>query len=600
MIPIPAAKHRVVLATLLMRPNEVVHTGALADRLWGDLRPPSAHKTIQGYVARLRRRLGEGLIETRAPGYLAVVPPGSLDLQRFDQLVAEADRVTDPGLRSALLSSALALWRGEPLADIPSELTQRIDAARLAEARIHVLGKRVDADLRLGKHTALIPELRELVGEHPYHEDFARQLIVALHHSGRRADALAVYRTTRENLVGDIGVEPSRRLNSIHDLVLSSDAGAPPRVPPAQLPPGIADFVGRKQELETLRSFLTSSGASPIACVSGPGGIGKTTLAVHTGQALRADYPDGRLYADLATAGPFDILGGFLEALGVEGSALPATLTGRNGLFRTMAADRKLLLLLDNASTEEQVRPLLPGGTGSATIITCRVTLAGLAGARHLQLGPPPIRDAVELLARIAGPDRVDAEPSQAAEIARLCGCLPLAMRIIGGRLILRPHRGLSWLLARLADERERLDELAVGDLAVRANIDVSYHLLDDDDRLALRALGKLGPPTFTARSAGPSLGVGTEKAGAILDSLADHQMLEIMPRESGKDPEYRFPELIRLFAHELPDTEGFVSVPTGSNRPERSQGPVPERRSGAGGAAQATPATEGAPKRAG
>lgn len=566
LISIPAAKHRVVLATLLMRPNEVVHVDTLAERLWGDTRPLGARKTVQGYVARLRRRLGDGLIETRAPGYIAVVPAGSLDLQRFDRLVDEAEHVTDPERRSALLSSALALWRGEPLTDIRSELTQRLDAARLAEARIHVLGKRIDADLQLGRHTALIPQLRELVGEHPYHEDFARQLILALHRSGRRADALAMYRTTRDILVDEIGVEPSRRLNSVHDLVLSTDAGAPPHslgVLPSQLPPGIADFVGRQRELEALRASVVPSGASPVVCVSGPGGIGKTTLAVYAGQALRELFPDGRLYADLAVGDPVDILGGFLEALGIDGSVVPTTLADRGGLFRSMAAARKLLILLDNASTEAQVRPLLPGGTRSATIITCRVTLAGLAGARHIRLGQPPMSDAVELLARIAGPDKVGAEPKQAAEIARLCGRLPLAMRIAGGRLIARPHRGLSWLVGRLADERERLNELAVGDLAVRTNISLSYHQLNDDERLAFRTLSRLEPPTFTALAADTLLGLGAEKASAILDTLVDHQVLEIVPRDTGEDTAYRFPELVRLFAKELSDAEEFARLQT-------------------------------------
>jgi len=577
-VSIPAAKHRVVLATLLMRANEVVPADTIAERLWGRNPPAAGRKTVQGYVARLRKKLGSEVILTRPSGYIAVVAPGCLDLHQFEEMVAEANLAAeDVARRSALLSSALALWRGEPLADIHSEQVRSLDVTRLVERRLYVLGQRIDADLALGRHAELISELRELTTLHPLNEEFAAQLVLALHKSGRRAHALETYRRTRQVLVDEIGVEPSARLHNVHQQVLAADPDAvvaAEPVPaawsagilPAQLPPDISDFVGCQREISLSSEYLTVNGvnrhgSASVVCLVGQGGIGKTTLAVHVGHLLRREFTDGQLYANLCDAGgnPLDqgdILAGFLRALGIDDSVLPTPIEERSALLRSVVAGRRVLFLLDNVSNESQVRRLLPGGAGTAAIVTSRRMLSGLDGARHIQLRLLRTNDAVELLARITGRDKVGAEVDRAREIALRCGRLPLAVRIAGARLVAHPYRTLAWLAGRLANERSRLNELVVGDLAVRANIGLSYRGLDSVARRAFRLLSTLTVDTFTACMAGAMLDVDAEAAQDVLDALVDHHVLDVVSPHDGGQVRYRFHDLVRIFARERAEAE--------------------------------------------
>lgn len=572
-VAVPAAKHRVVLATLLLSPNEVVHADVIAEHIWGNALPAGARKTVQGYVARLRKILGGDAIVTRPPGYAVVVPDGALDLHRFEALTEEANRVShDPERRSALLSSALAIWRGAPLSNVPSEHVQQVDVVQLTERRLHALGERIEADLALGRHTELISELRELVNAHPFNEGFAGQLIIALHRAGRRADALQVYRTTRQVLVDEVGVEPGALLQELHQQILTSDTDTPAEPPqqapmrltrptqaphPSQLPLDIPDFVGRDEEIQMIKDhFLRprSTGGPPaVVCVAGSGGIGKTTLAVHAGNRLQDLFPDGRLYVNLSgedehPVNPHDVLANFLQSLGMDAGVLPATLQDRSALFRSLTAKRKILLVLDNAFSEAQVRPLLPAHAEASVIITSRRMLAGIAGARHLELSLFSADEAVALLTSITGPAKVEAEPERAREIAMLCGRLPLAVRIAGARMVARPYHELSWLAARLASEHNRLNELAVGDLVVRANIGLSYVNLDHDAQRAFRLLSTIEARSFSLWAAEAVLGLDTMDAQEVLDTLVDHRMLEAVRQDCVR---YQFHDLVLLFARE-------------------------------------------------
>ncbi|MCO6003844.1 tetratricopeptide repeat protein [Actinoallomurus purpureus] len=331
--------------------------------------------------------------------------------------------------------------------------------------------------------------------------------------------------------------------------------GAPPR--PAQLPPDAGDFSGREVPVRELTRLLVRGEARTIAisAIAGMAGVGKTTLAVHVGHAVEDAFPDGRLYVDLrgydAPLDPADVLARFLRALGVDGQKIPDTVDERAAVYRSLLAARRLLVVLDNAADETQVRPLLPGTPSCAVLLTSRRRLAGLEGVYQLDLDVFDAEPAVELLARIAGADRVAAEPEAALEIAVLCGGLPLAVRICGARLRTRPHWRLTDLTRRLRDERSRLDELAVGDLAVRAGLSLSHAGLDADAQRLFRLLGLLDAPDFASWTADALLDLAPGRAERHLDQLLDARLLDVLSGE-GSAVRYRFHDLVRVYAREL------------------------------------------------
>jgi tetratricopeptide (TPR) repeat protein len=347
-------------------------------------------------------------------------------------------------------------------------------------------------------------------------------------------------------------------------------AAAGIRVPPELLPVDIADFSGREEQVEWLTSRLVPGDRavrlSPaLAVISGRGGVGKSTLALRVAHHIARAFPDGQLYADLhfAEADPALILGRFLQVLGVDGNALPAGLDQRAEWYRGLLAGRRMLLVLDNAVSAAQVRPLIPGAPTCAVLATSRSSLAGLDGAQRLELDVPDTGDSVRLLAGIAGAPRVEAEPAAAREISRLCGNLPLALRIVGARLASRPHWSLARLAGRLAGERSRLDQLALGDLDVRGCLTLSYRALEPAGARALRLLALLDGPGFGAWVAAPLLGLGLDEAQDLVDTLADARLLDV----SGPGPDgqlrYRFHHLVRLFGLERAEAEDPVEART-------------------------------------
>jgi transcriptional regulator with XRE-family HTH domain len=330
---------------------------------------------------------------------------------------------------------------------------------------------------------------------------------------------------------------------------------------PSLLPPSVSDFTGREEEVADVLGLLATDGlevakAVVISAVAGKPGIGKTTLAIHVAHRLRSEYPDGQLYVNLQGAQPQhlepgEVLVRFLRALGMDGSSIPADLEERAERYRTLLADRQVLVVLDNAAGEAQVRPLLPGSPTCRVLVTSRVRLTGLEGARLVDLDVLPPQAAVELLARVAGPARITADPDAAAAIVGYCGRLPLAIRIAGARLAARPAWSLARLGERLADERRRLDELAAGDLEVRASIALSYRALSEQQQRVFRRLGLLEAPDFPAWVAAALLDLHPSRGDELIDGLVDAQLLEVAGEDAAGQLRYRFHDLLRVYARE-------------------------------------------------
>ncbi|WP_182909635.1 BTAD domain-containing putative transcriptional regulator [Microbispora sp. H13382] len=613
-VPLGAAMLRRLLAALLCTPGRPVAVPALIEALWGSTPPRSANKTLQIYVLRLRRAMGErDRVVHGTGGYAVAVLPQELDALRFRELTTAgraARRNADLATAGMLFERALGLWRGPAFADVGDVAPVADEARRLEEERLLTCEELAVVDLARGRHAELVTGLAETAGLHPYRERLHACLMLALSRAGRQAEALGVYQRTRAVLGEELGVEPGRLLRRVHEAVLrdeatgpiideilgaegtacaderaahpeagytaGGDAGSDAEGPaeegrtgaattvPCHLPPDIADFTGRRDTVESLRLWLTGAGghasATPVVTLYGGAGTGKTTLAVHVAHRLRGTFPDGRLYADLRGTGPrpadpAEALARFLIALGVDARAVPDGAEERGELFRTLLADRRVLVVLDDAAGEEQVRPLLPGGPGCAVLVTSRRGVAGLS-ARAVRVGPLDPACASELLARIAGPDRVAARPAVAAEIVRLCGHLPLAIRIAGAKLVLREHWHLGHLADRLREERRRLDELAVGDLSVRAGLAADYGRLGETARRALRMLGLLDVPDIAAWMLAAALDVPVRDAETYADQLVDAQLLSCADGEGNGRFRYRLPGLVRLYARERAELE--------------------------------------------
>ncbi|WNI21511.1 BTAD domain-containing putative transcriptional regulator [Streptomyces sp. ITFR-16] len=576
-VPLRAGRQQTVLSMLLLEANHVVGTDRLIDAIWGDDPPTTAGSQIQICVSALRRILADagGIIETRAPGYLIRVRPDQLDMQVFEDTVAEAGRVFRAGSvaeAAALLRDALALWSGNALASVTSRLV-RAKAARLDQTRLSVYEECVDRELQLGRHRELVSELMTLVSQNPLRERLCGQLMLALYRSGRQAEALEAYRTARSELVDQLGIEPGEELRRLESAILTQEPGldwsgaAEPAANaggPRQLIAATSDFTGRAEHVEAMERALTPSdlaagpcGVVPIVVVAGKNGVGKSALAIHVAHRLAAThFPDTQLYADLrgTRSDPLsseDLLMSFLRALSPPGTKFPDTVEERARLYRSRLAARKALIVLDDVADEAQVRMLLPGSAGCAVIITSRVRLTGFPGCRLVNLGQFDQSEAIELLGRVVGEDRVRAEPAAARTLSELVGGLPLALRVAGARLAARPHWTLETMVRRLADEHRRLDELVHGDLAVRASISLTYGSLPPRVRLLFRALSDLPWDTFPSWVAAAVLDIPVREAEDLLDELVDAHLLDYIAGGASGSISYRFHVLIRIFARE-------------------------------------------------
>jgi DNA-binding SARP family transcriptional activator len=455
---------RHLLALLTVHHGRLLGADEIISALWPGVAPPSARNRVQWLISSLRRALPTDAIDSSRSGYRLAVAPGLIDAALFTEM-AQSDN-------PEVLESALGLWHGPAYQEINLPVVA-LEAQRLNEMRLNVEERLLTSRLEAGQHLSVVPELRRLVAEHPLRQRFRAQLMLALYRAGQQAEALEAYRLGATLLATDHGLDPSPELRRLQRQILRDDpalAGEPVVVAPMQLPPAAPHIVGRGE----LRGDLTrrlrrqpEQGTATIVALHGMGGVGKTTLATRVGHDVRADFPGGILFADLhgladqhgvadQAASASTVLNGFLRSLGLSGEAIPPDLPARQALYRSVLDGRRMLLVLDNARDEEQVRPLLPGAGGVA-LVTSRRLLAGLVDATHTCVEPLDSGGSLELFQQTAGA-RAGEQPGAAAEITSLCGGLPLAIRIAGIRL--REQRSLSatMLRDRLADERQRLD----------------------------------------------------------------------------------------------------------------------------------------------
>ncbi|MET8975872.1 BTAD domain-containing putative transcriptional regulator [Streptomyces sp. NPDC004539] len=563
-------QQQALFAALLMRRGKTASAADLIAAIWGEDIPTSALTTLRTYAWRLRKILETNskspeFLVSVGDGYRLVVQDEHIDWYEARRFGREAVTANGPHHALDSLEQALALWKGEPLTGIPGPYAA-LQRDRINETRLALEEERLDTVIALGQGQLCIPELLELVGRYPLRERLYALLMRAQVQSGRRADALTTYHEARRLLVDELGVDPGAELTAVHRQILSGEldavpdpaeygghaddrTAAVPVLPPAQLPPEPADFIGRAHVAQALTSAMNAENrpALPVVVLAGMGGVGKSSLALHVAHRVREAYPDGQLYADLgAMAAPESVLIGFLRALGTRPEDVPEPLEARTALLRTVLNERRVLIVLDDARDAAQIRPLLPGSAHCGVLITSRTRLGGLPASLQVELEAFYLDEALELLTHAIGAERVRAEPEAAASLMESCAYLPLAVRIVAARLAARPRWSIRSLAARLADERRRLSELKAGELTVSAVFDVMFRQLPADQAHALCLLSCASTPDLSLASAAALLGVDELDAEEFLESLVDAAVLEAPT--AGR---YRFHSLLRTFARE-------------------------------------------------
>ncbi|WP_155368069.1 AfsR/SARP family transcriptional regulator [Catellatospora vulcania] len=552
-------RQRTLVALLGLRAGHPLSHARLTEALWGEQPPRTATASLYSHIARVRQALDNcglpGILVTRDSGYVLDLRPDDVDVARFHDDAARGSRALARGAAAEAVThllDGLGLWRGEAFEDAEPTGWAAGEVRLLTEARMRCLDELWDARLRLGEHVAAVDEIERLLAADPGRERLVGLLMLALCRSGRHADAVRAYQRLRSHLAEQLDVEPGPELQRLHSAVLRRDpavglGGPPDARRPAQLPAAVGHFTGRGPEEAALDAAL--SRRAPIAVVSGPGGVGKTALAVHWARRNSDRYPDGQLFLDLrghdpATAMPTrEALSQLLRALGVTADTVPHD----PGPYRTALHERRMLILLDNAASAEQITPLVPPDAGSLLIVTSRHQLPALAldhEVATVSLDALPHADASLLLRRVLGDDRVDREPEPAGRLVDLCGGLPLALRIAAAKLAARPLRSLAELVGELTGE-DRLTALSVPGQpgGVRAVFAATYQTLSAPAAALFRRLGQHPGPTFTTHLATAVAGRHTATA---LDELASaHLLTEV------SEGRYRFHDLIRLYALE-------------------------------------------------
>ncbi|MGW4501755.1 AfsR/SARP family transcriptional regulator [Micromonospora sp. NPDC004336] len=585
-----------LLTILLLNANRVVSVQRLAELLWGEPPPSSPSARVRMLVSDLRkacRAAGVDVVRTQRPGYVVRLEPDQLDLTDFLDRVArarEASAEGDPAAAVARYDEALSRWRGTPLDGINGSFVET-EVVRLEELRLQAREERAAALLATGRHAEAIAELDAVVTDHPLREPAHGQLMTALHRSGRRVDALAVYRRLRDRVVAELGLEPEPELQRLHQRILTSDTApeapratvgpdpapgppdpvaeppeeqpsptAAPMPVPRQLPAPPAHFVGREREraeLDRLAGERRPNGVA-IAAISGTGGMGKTSLALRWAHDNVDLFPDGQLYVNLhgfdPSSGPLPphvALRHLLSSLGIPAAAMPAGKVAQSGLYRSLVAGRRLLVVLDNARDVAQVEPLLPGGPHCAVLITSRNRLPGLSaasGATLIGLDALTDAEAHRLLRSHLGGPRIAEDPDSVAVLVRHTGGLPLAIGVLTARAAMHPDFPLSILAKALGNPSTRLDVLRTGDLStdLRAAFTASYEALDPAAARLFTLLGLAPWPDVGLRSAAALAGLPVPRAELSLYHLEAANLVQ--QQRPGR---YRMHDLVRLYAAE-------------------------------------------------
>jgi DNA-binding SARP family transcriptional activator/tetratricopeptide (TPR) repeat protein len=573
-------RQRAVLAALLLDAGRPVAIETLVDRVWDDSPPAEARNVLYSHVSRIRQllrqaaaRTGERavLVERRHTGYVVDVDPDLVDLHRFQRLV---DQGRDPRRvdadRAVSLAEALSLWRSNPLAGIEGRWAAQV-RSHWRQLRLDAVLLWAELEIQVGRPATVIATLPNLIADYPLVEPLEDLLMRALHAAGRDAEALDRYTAVRRRLASELGTDPGPELRALHQAILRSEL-PPPRpdrsagqtrlATPAQLPPDIYGFTGRENELHQLDSLLTTatggSTAVVISAVSGTAGVGKTALAVHWAHRVRDEFADGQLYVNLrgfdpsgSPVTPAEAVRGFLDAFEVPPDRVSASFEAQIGLYRSLLAGRRVLVVLDNARDSEQARPLLPGVSGCVVVVTSRNQLNGLiatAGAHSLGLDLLTVAEARDLVSLRLGRDRMAADPHAVDDIIDSCARLPLALAIVAARAAAHPDFPLEALATELHEARSSLNEFASSDLAtdVRAVFSWSYRQLGPDAARMFRLLGLHPGPDTSAPAAASLAGIPVSPARRLLAELTRAHL--VSEREPGR---YTFHDLLRAYATE-------------------------------------------------
>jgi DNA-binding SARP family transcriptional activator len=546
-VPLRSARSRALLAALLVRPGRLVSSAELIEAIWGLDQPHNPRRALHVCLVRARASLAEagaeGLIVSGGDGYLADVPYGAVDVTSFWQWIKEADAAVerlDGVAERKALTEALNLWRGEPLADVPSDYLHSAYGVQLAEQRLQATERRVDLSLRAGRHAEVIGDLAELTAKHPLRERLWAQFVAALHQAGRRGEAIAAYHGARGHFVEELGVEPGEELRRLHATILSDAAdGAAPR----QLPAEVSGFAGRADEVSLMHELLNEHerggrSGSPVLVINGMAGVGKTALATHWARRVADRFPDGQLWLDLrgyarqAPATPDELIGSILAALGVPVRDMPHGLNEKVGLYRSVMDGRRVLLVLDNANGVHQVLPLIPGEARALVLITSRSALGPLIaieGAHAMRLGPLTTDEARRMLEHRLGADRTRAEPDAVDRIIGKCYGLPLALAILAARAVGRPHFSLAAIDHQLADIDNPLDRFVHLGAAfdVRVALAWSYQSLGSRAAHLFRRLALHPTTDFSPTAAARLAGTTGPQARVLLDELAAAHLVD-------------------------------------------------------------------------
>ncbi|MEU3290404.1 winged helix-turn-helix domain-containing protein [Streptomyces longwoodensis] len=560
-IDLGSPQQRGLLALLLLHEGRPVATEAIVEALWGEHGPRGARGTVRTYVYRLRPILGDlAVIESTGDGYCLTVRRGTVDLEEFRKLTARAQRARRadaPASAAELLRQALGTWHGPALSGVRGPFFE-LERDRLEESRLAALEEVFELELEVGGRSDLTSEIRAAVDEHPLRERLHEQLVLSLFRAGRRAEALAAFQRTRQLLRDELGVDPGPALRSLHSRILREPEGAPapagralppPRSAapvPAQLPVDLGVFTGRRAEIAELSSALGDAAHAPVVGITGLGGTGKTALAVHVAHTLRPRFPDGQLFADLGDfrdpADPLEVLGRFLRAVGV--ARLPASLDERAALWRTTVSGRRLLIVLDAASSGEQVRPLLPAAPGCAVVLTGPRRITDLPGIPWLRLGVLQPEDALHLLAAISGTRRVFAEREAARRLVQACSYQPLSVHVAAARLDARPSWTIDQILAQLHDDLRRPVVMHEDCKIVDKPFREAQARMDTFHRNAFHLAAVPDCGRLDAEMAAALLDLPVDEVTAVMEALVDAHVVE-----TGENGAYHFLGLVKAFA---------------------------------------------------